>query len=261
MRAVAGVPLHGHVPTPEPVDPQRHAARRALHQRGAAGPCPRLRPGALRVHRHVGRPPHRAAGRPAPVQLRGVLPGFRVADRGPVGAGQPGLGALAGRAGLSTSRPTPTSSTSRSRDSPAPTRTARRGRPARFPVELSQTTFVRQAVVEWLERNGDDALLRPRLVHPAPPAPPEPPRVPRPLPGRRGRALRRVPDARGGGGHPPARRGRRAHARCRRAARRAGAPAAPGHLLRRPARGGRRTGAALRVPASRAGWPTRPWSW
>ena len=24
--------------------------------------------------------------------------------------------------------------------------------PARFPVELSQTTFVRQAVVEWLEQ-------------------------------------------------------------------------------------------------------------
>jgi arylsulfatase A-like enzyme len=33
--------------------------------------------------------------------------------------------------------------------------------PARFPPELSQTVFVRQAVVEWLERNAD----RPFFVH------------------------------------------------------------------------------------------------
>jgi arylsulfatase A-like enzyme len=33
--------------------------------------------------------------------------------------------------------------------------------PARFPAELSQTTFLRQEVVDWLERNGD----RPFFVH------------------------------------------------------------------------------------------------
>ena len=35
VRTVAGVPLHGHVSAPEPLDPERHPARRTVHQRRA----------------------------------------------------------------------------------------------------------------------------------------------------------------------------------------------------------------------------------
>ena len=119
--------------------------------------------------------------------------------------------------------------------------------PARFPVELSQTTFVRQSVVEWLEQNGD----APFFVHAS---------FIRPHPPRRNpvgyhdlyRAdvveVRRVCDPRGGGGDPPTRCSRHRVARGGRAARRTGAPPGAGDLLRRTARGGRRVGAALRVP-------------
>ena len=77
--------------------------------------------------------------------------------------------------------------------------------PARFPAELSQTTFLRRAVVDWLEQHGDE----PFFVH-ASFIRPHPPRR-NPLgyhdlyAAEDGRAVRRVPDARGGGGHPPAR--------------------------------------------------------
>ena len=64
--------------------------------------------------------------------------------------------------------------------------------PARFPVELSQTSFLRQSVTEWLEQERSDAVLRPRLLHPASPPAPEPARIPRPVFGRGGRTVRRV---------------------------------------------------------------------
>jgi arylsulfatase A-like enzyme len=42
--------------------------------------------------------------------------------------------------------------------------------PARFPVELSQTTFVREAVVEYLERNGDAPFfVHASFIRPHPP--------------------------------------------------------------------------------------------
>ena len=175
----------------------------------------RLRPRPLRVHRHLGRPAHGAAGRSAAVQLRRRPAGLPGPDRGPLGAGQPGLGTLAGRPGRRRARRTRTSSTSRSTGFPGADDHGSTWAPARFPAELSQTTFVRRAVVDWLEHTRRRALLRPRLVHPAPPAAAEPARLSRPLRGRGGRAVRRVPDARGGGGHPPARRAGHGHSRGR----------------------------------------------
>ncbi len=133
--------------------------------------------------------------------------------------------------------------------------------PARFPAELSQTTFVRQAVVEWLERNGDT----PFFVHAS---------FIRPHPPRRnpigyhdlysadsvGRFVGAATAEEEGAIHPlgafatavpgvGAPRGR------------AGAPPGAGDLLRRAARSGRRAGSALRLPpAERPGvvHPGRP---
>ena len=219
-----------------------------------------LRPGALRLHRHLGRPAHRAAGRSEAVQLRRRAPRVprpRSRTRGSRAA-RPGAAGSPRRA--STSRPTRTSCTSRWRGSPARTRTGRPGRRRAFRAELSQTTFIRQAVVEWLERNGDAPFfVHASFIRPHPPrrnplgyhdlyaaeavgpfvgcATPEEEAAIHPL----GAVAMAIP----GVGAP---RGR------------AGAPAAAGHLLRRAARGGRRAGTALRVPRRRAGWPSRPWS-
>ena len=42
--------------------------------------------------------------------------------------------------------------------------------PARFPAELSQTSFVRRSVVEWLERNGDAPFfVHASFIRPHPP--------------------------------------------------------------------------------------------
>ena len=42
--------------------------------------------------------------------------------------------------------------------------------PARFPVELSQTSFVRQSVIEWLEQNGDTPFfVHASFIRPHPP--------------------------------------------------------------------------------------------
>ena len=133
----------------------------------------------------------------------GVLPGLPGADRGPLGAGQPGLGALAGRRRGSTCRPTRTTCTSRSRAFPGADEHGSTWAPARFPAELSQTTFVRSAVVEWLEQHGDE----PFFVH-ASFIRPHPPRR-NPVgyhdlyDGRGRRPIRRLRHPGGGGGHAP----------------------------------------------------------
>ena len=120
--------------------------------------------------------------------------------------------------------------------------------PARFPAELSQTVFIRQAVMEWLEQNGDQPVLRPCLVHPAAPATPESCRLSRPLPGGRRRPVHRLVESRGGGLDPSAGRARPGAALGRRPEGRARAPSVTGHVLRRAARGGRRAGPAALVP-------------
>ena len=146
-----------------------------------------------------------------------------------------------------------TSCTSRSRASRAPTTTGRPGlrrvSHRALPDELPAPGGGRVAGATRRR-----AVLRPRLVHPPPSAPAEPARLSRPLRGRGGRAVRRVPDARGGVGPPPAQRVGHGTPVGARTARRAGASAAPCHLLRRPARGGRRVGPPLRLPdGQRAG--------
>ncbi len=78
VRAEPGLPLHRHLPAPEPVGAQRHAARRPLHQHRPRGPRRRLRPGAVRLHRRQRRPSHgRRPTTPACAPTRGCCPGFR----------------------------------------------------------------------------------------------------------------------------------------------------------------------------------------
>ncbi len=218
-----------------------------------------LRPRPVRVHRHLGRSAHRGAGDTTAVQLRGHpagLPGF---GRGPLGAGQPGLGALARRAGCRRAARTRTSCTSRSKVSPVPTNT---GRPGHRRASRRSSPRRRSCAERWStgwRATRRRAVLRARLVHPPPPAPAEPDRLSRPLRGRGGGAVRRVPDARGGGGPAPARCVGDGDPGGGCAPRRAGASADPRHLLRRAARGGRRVGPALRIPESAAAWPSRRW--
>ena len=100
VRTFAGVPLHGHVPAPQSLDPERHPVGRPVHQRGAPGSGGGLRPGALRVHGLVGRPAYRAVRRPEVVQLRGGASRIPGRDRRPLGKGESGLGTLARRAGV-----------------------------------------------------------------------------------------------------------------------------------------------------------------
>ena len=77
VRAEPGVALHRHVPDEPPVGAQRHAARRPPRQRRARRPAPRLRAGAVRLHRHERRPPHGRARRPrACSATKACCPGF-----------------------------------------------------------------------------------------------------------------------------------------------------------------------------------------
>ena len=113
VRALASLSLHRHLPAPQPLAPQRHPARRPVHERGTRGPHPGLRPRPVRVHRHLGRSAHRGARRHEAVQLRGHPAGLPRSGRGPLGAGEPGVGAMARRAGRRRPARTRTSCTSR----------------------------------------------------------------------------------------------------------------------------------------------------
>ena len=100
VRTVAGLSLHGHVPAPQPLDSQRHAARRPVHQRGAPGPRALGYDPVLFGYTDTSVDPRTVpAGDPRLFSYEGVLPGFRARDRRPVGEGEPGVGALARRAG------------------------------------------------------------------------------------------------------------------------------------------------------------------
>ena len=188
------------------------------------------------------------AGDPRLYSYEGVLPGFRALIEDPWEQGSSGLGALAGRAGFRRPRRTRTTSTSRWRASPAPTTTAR---PGRRPASRSSSPRRPSSARPWSTGSSSRgrALLRARLVHPAPPAPSQParatttstpPRMSAPSPG--------APTPGGGGGlHPFAAVATR-HPGVGAPARRGRATAGQGHLLRRTARGRRRAGPALRVP-------------
>ena len=197
------------------------------------------------------------AGDPRLSNYEGILPGFRVLVEDPWEKGSPAWGRWLAAHGVDVPA-NPHDLYEPIEGFPGAEEHGSTWAPARFPVELSQTTFVREELVELAGAQRRHAVLRPRLLHPAPPAAAQPRRLPRPVPGRGGRTVRRVPDPRGGGGHPPARCDGHGDPGRGCPPRRAGAPAGPRHLLRRTTRGGRRVGPPLRVPASRAGWPTRP---
>ncbi len=77
--------------------------------------------------------------------------------------------------------------------------------PARFPPELSQTTFIRTEVVDWLERHGDvPFFVHASFIRPHPPRR-NPIGLSRPLFRRDGRDVRRVREAGGRSRHPSAR--------------------------------------------------------
>ena len=203
VRPFAGLPLHGHLPAPQSVDPERDPAGRPLHQRGAAGPRGRLRPGALRVHGlpRSTRGPCRPATRGCSA-TRGSCPGFRALIEDPWEKGSPAWGRWLAAQGVDVPA-NPHDLYEPMEGFPGAEEHGSTWAPARFPAELSQTTFVRQAVVEWLEQNGD----APFFVH-ASFIRPHPPRR-NPLgyhdlyDGRRGRARSSgCADARGGGGDP-----------------------------------------------------------
>ena len=70
LRAVAHQPPDRALPDEPPLGPQRHAARRPLHQRRARGAQARLRPDALRLYRHLARPARQGPARPGGAGLR-----------------------------------------------------------------------------------------------------------------------------------------------------------------------------------------------
>ena len=109
------------------------------------------------------------AGDPRLFSYEGILPGFRVLIEDPWEQGSPAWGRwLAGQGVDVPANP---------HDLYAPIEgfpgTEAHGStwaPARFPVELSQTTFVRQAVIEWLEQNGDTPFfVHASFIRPHPP--------------------------------------------------------------------------------------------
>ncbi len=100
----------------------------------------------------------------------GVLPGFRVLIEDPWEQGSPAWGrwlAAHGRRRPCRSR----MSLYRALESfPGADAHGSTWAPARFPAELSQTMFLREAVVEWLERNGDEPFfVHASFIRPHPP--------------------------------------------------------------------------------------------
>jgi arylsulfatase A-like enzyme len=99
----------------------------------------------------------------------GVLPGFRVAVRDPWEEGSPAWGAWLSSQGVDVPanphdlyEPIP--------GYPGAEDHGSTWAPTRFPVELSQTTFVRQAVAGWITEHGDEPFfLHASFIRPHPP--------------------------------------------------------------------------------------------
>jgi arylsulfatase A-like enzyme len=110
-----------------------------------------------------------AADDPRLFTYEGVLPGFRVAIRDPWEEGSPAWGAWLATQGLDVPadphalyEPIP--------NFPGADDHGSTWAPARFPAELSQTTFVRQAVAKWIEEHGDDPFfIHASFIRPHPP--------------------------------------------------------------------------------------------
>ncbi len=93
--------------------------------------------------------------------------------------------------------------------------------PTRYTAEQSQTVFLTDSVIEWLDHHGARAVLPPRLVPPPPPSEAQSGRLPRPLRPRRPPSVHRRTDEERRSCGPPlqpvgARRPRRRRPRRRR---------------------------------------------
>jgi arylsulfatase A-like enzyme len=99
----------------------------------------------------------------------GVLPGFRPVLSDPWEEGSPGWGAWLARQGFDVPS-NPHALYEPIAGFPGAEEHGATWAPAQFPVELSQTTFVRQAVTDWLEQNGDRPFfLHASFIRPHPP--------------------------------------------------------------------------------------------
>ncbi len=108
-------------------------------------------------------------GDPRLFSYEGILPGFRVLLEDPWEQGSPAWGRWLAARGVDV--PANPHDLYRPIDGfPGADEHASTWAPARFPVELSQTTFVREEVVEWLEHNGDRPFfLHASFIRPHPP--------------------------------------------------------------------------------------------
>ncbi len=108
-------------------------------------------------------------GDPRLFSYEGILPGFRVLIEDPWEQGSPAWGRWLAEQGVDV--PANPHELYEPLDGfPGAEAFGSTWAPARFPVELSQTTFVRRAVVEWIERNGDDPFfVHASFIRPHPP--------------------------------------------------------------------------------------------
>jgi arylsulfatase A-like enzyme len=99
----------------------------------------------------------------------GVLPGFRPVLSDPWEEGSPGWGAWLASRGFDVPS-NPHTLYEPIAGYPGADQHGATWAPAQFPVELSQTTFVREAVTDWLEQNGERPFfLHASFIRPHPP--------------------------------------------------------------------------------------------
>jgi arylsulfatase A-like enzyme len=109
------------------------------------------------------------AGDPSLFTYEGVLPGFRVAIRDPWEEGSPAWGAWLAAQGVDVPA-NPHALYDPIPGFPGAEDHGPTWAPSQFPVELSQTTFLRQAVTRWIEEHGDEPFfLHASFIRPHPP--------------------------------------------------------------------------------------------
>ncbi len=153
LRPEPGGAVHRHVPDEPPVGAERHPARRPPRQRRARRPPARLRTGAVRLHRHEHRPPHRA--RPAILACRATracCPGSTRSATCPRAIPTPGSNGCAPRASTSPTTGGRSSTGPRPKRSGARSTTPSTPRPASSPTGCSSASDDRTAVVGRLVR-------------------------------------------------------------------------------------------------------------
>jgi arylsulfatase A-like enzyme len=110
-----------------------------------------------------------AADDPRLFTYEGVLPGFQVGVRDPWEEGSPAWGAWLAAQGVDVP-PNPHSLYEPIPNFPGAEDHGFAWAPAQFPVELSQTTFLRQAVAQWMAEHGDEPFfLHASFIRPHPP--------------------------------------------------------------------------------------------